>query len=227
MTDRVSAGASIGRRKRQRLGSPVLARLQLVGSPCANDVSLRTSAGFNDRIVRSRNANAFLGNTSRIVSGSARMVSSFSSRAKTVFLSTSCLPNRKTRAGSPVELIVADGVRAVFPDLDRHDRRIELGILDLIRRERTRWSGARRSGSRTRQPRRCRLSPGGAKTAPSLSGFSRAKTCRSRALISICVTAAGSMSATCWLRRATALVGISDRALASTMTTSSWSPWRT
>ena len=186
------------------------------------------SAGFNDRIVRSRNANEFLGSTSRIVSGNARMASSFSSRAKTVFLRTSCLPIRKSSAGSSAATTSRRRLRPFrFPDLDRHDGRIQLGIADLIRLEEL-------AGLQRIDPAQERHDRGGVgfllarrSQSPSLSAPFLSENVSLPAWISIWVTAAGSMSATCWLRRATALFGTSARALASTMTTSSWSPWRT
>ena len=61
--------------------------------------------------------------------------------------------------------------------------------------------------------------PGGALAARSNVVF--------RASIRISETAAGSISATCWLRNAMASRGISARNLALTSATSSWSPRRT
>ena len=70
------------------------------------------SAGFSDNTSRSRKANAFLGKTSRNVSGKARMTWSFSNRANTDFRKASCLPTRNTSAGSPTALHSPDDALA-------------------------------------------------------------------------------------------------------------------
>ena len=51
MTDRVSAGASIGWSIRQRLGSPVSLGTSSSVLPARMTISLRMSAGFSVKIV--------------------------------------------------------------------------------------------------------------------------------------------------------------------------------
>ena len=135
VTDRVSAGASIGWRNRHRLGSPSLSGSSTSVLPARTNVSLRTSPGFSDKIVKISKRKGVLGQhlEDRVRQRQDGLVVLQSSEDR--------LPEHVVPADSQYQRGIARRRScgrfrpSRLPDLDGHDGRIELGILDVIRRE--------------------------------------------------------------------------------------------